>query len=136
MVVVDGEIDVYTGPYLRNLLTEVLHEHAHVIVDMSRVDFFDSTGLGILVGGLKRARGRGGSLVLVIADAADPSQRERQDKTRKYLRITGMSKVFPVYGDRMDAVRRYAEVDGRLTYAGEPDENWEEVSGRPTPSPS
>jgi hypothetical protein len=37
----------------------------HLIADRGQVDFFDSTGLGALVGGLKRLREAGGSLPLV-----------------------------------------------------------------------
>ena len=48
-----GEIDVYTAPRLRQTLIDLVEGGAtNIVVDMERVDFLDSTGLGVLVGGL------------------------------------------------------------------------------------
>ena len=67
VVEVGGEIDVYTAPVLRERLA-ALHESGtrHLVVDLRAVRFMDSTGLGVLVGVLKRVRLSGGSLILVI----------------------------------------------------------------------
>ena len=49
---VSGEIDAYTSPRLRERLTELLDSgRHHVIVNLQGVEFMDSTGLGVLVGG-------------------------------------------------------------------------------------
>ena len=56
----------------------------HLVVDMERVEFLDSTGLGVLVGGLKRVRAHDGSLDLVCT----------QERILKIFRITGLTKVF------------------------------------------
>src|SRR3712207_211344 len=54
---VGGEVDVYTAPKLREKLVELVGEgHYQIIVDMTKVEFLDSTGLGVLVGGLKIGR--------------------------------------------------------------------------------
>ena len=59
---VGGEVDVYTAPRLRERLVELVEGGARkVIVDLSRVEFLDSTGLGVLVGALKRLRAAGGT---------------------------------------------------------------------------
>jgi len=88
VVVVHGEIDVYTAPSLRERLNELVSSgHYDLIVDMEGVDFLDSTGLGVLVGGLKRARSHDGSLQLVCA----------QERILKVFRITGLTKVFPIH---------------------------------------
>jgi anti-sigma B factor antagonist len=88
VVVVGGEIDVYTAPKLRELLVELVSAgNYHLIVDMEGVDFLDSTGLGVLVGGLKRVRAHDGSLRLVCT----------QERILKIFRITGLTKVFPIH---------------------------------------
>jgi anti-sigma B factor antagonist len=85
---VGGEIDVYTAPQLRRQLVDLADEgRSRIVVDMEQVDFLDSTGLGVLVGGLKRAKAGGGSLRLVCA----------QPKILKIFRITGLEKVFSIH---------------------------------------
>jgi anti-sigma B factor antagonist len=84
---VAGEVDVYTGTTLRDRISGLLDSGVRdLIVDLGRVDFIDSTGLGVLVGALNRARELGGSLQLVCA----------QERVLKLLRITGLDQVFTV----------------------------------------
>ena len=54
----------------------------------------DSTGLGVLVGGLKRVRNHDGSLQLVCT----------QEKILKIFRITGLTKVFPIHSSVSEAI--------------------------------
>jgi anti-sigma B factor antagonist len=63
-VAIDGEIDVYTAPQLRErIITLIDGGCTNVIVDLSHVGFIDSSGLGVLVSALRRARERDGSLL-------------------------------------------------------------------------
>jgi anti-sigma B factor antagonist len=95
VVEVGGEIDVYTAPRLREQLVDLVADGKyHLIVDMERVDFLDSTGLGVLVGGLKRVRAHDGSLRLVCT----------QERILKIFRITGLTKVFPIHSSVDEAV--------------------------------
>ena len=62
IVDVEGEIDVYTAPRLRELLIDLVNNgNYQIVVNMEKVEFLDSTGLGVLVGGLKRVRAHDGS---------------------------------------------------------------------------
>ena len=88
VVDVEGEIDVYTAPRLRELLIELVNNgHYQLVVNMEKVEFLDSTGLGVLVGGLKRVRAHDGSLDLVCT----------QERILKIFRITGLTKVFGIH---------------------------------------
>jgi anti-sigma B factor antagonist len=88
VISVTGEIDVYTAPSLREKLNELMASgHYDLVVDLEDVEFLDSTGLGVLVGGLKRVRSHDGTLRLVCA----------QEKILKVFRITGLTKVFPIH---------------------------------------
>jgi anti-sigma B factor antagonist len=92
---VGGEIDVYTAPQLRERLIELVEGgRQHIVVDMEQVEFLDSTGLGVLVGGLKRVRAQDGSLRLVCA----------QERILKIFRITGLEKVFGIFSSVDEAV--------------------------------
>lgn len=85
---VGGEVDVYTAPRLRERLVELIDGGARsVIVDLGRVDFLDSTGLGVLVGALKRLRAAGGGFGLVCD----------KEPLLKIFRITALDQVFPIH---------------------------------------
>jgi anti-sigma B factor antagonist len=88
IVAVGGEIDVYTAPKLRDKITELVADGIYtIVIDMESVEFLDSTGLGVLVGGLKKVRAHDGSLELICT----------QDRLLKIFRITGLAKVFVIH---------------------------------------
>ena len=85
---VGGEIDVFTAPALRSKIISLVEEGTKaLIVDLNHVEFLDSTGLGVLVGALKRLRGVGGEFALVCD----------QERVLKIFRITGLDRVFTLY---------------------------------------
>jgi anti-sigma B factor antagonist len=95
VIQVTGEIDVYTAPMLRDQIRELSAQGAvHLIADLGRVDFLDSTGLGALVGGLKRVREAGGSLALVISTP----------RILRIFQITGLTKALAAQRSVADAI--------------------------------
>ena len=85
---VEGEIDIYTVARLRELLSNLASKNnCQLIVNMDKVEFLDSTGLGVLVGSLKRVRAHDGSLDLVCT----------QERILKIFRITELTKVFGIH---------------------------------------
>jgi anti-sigma B factor antagonist len=99
IIEVGGEIDVYTAPKLRECITNLVDEgQVDLIIDLERVEFMDSTGLGVLVGGLKRVRTHEGSLELVCT----------QERLLKIFRITGLGKVFAIHGSQSEATAQQA----------------------------
>ena len=84
-----GEIDFATGPQLKDAISERLDAgEVHLVVDLLDVEFIESTGLGALIGGRRRALALAGSLSLVCTDA----------QILKVFRITGLDKVFDIHG--------------------------------------
>lgn len=82
-----GEIDLHTAPQLQTELSDQLRAGAdRLIVDLTGVDFCDSTGVNVLLAALRKAQEQGGSLCLVGLQPA----------VRKVLGITGLDRVFPV----------------------------------------
>lgn len=91
VVAVRGEVDVASAPGLREAVIRLVSEgHSHLVIDLEAVDFIDSTGLGVLVGALKRVRVKGGELRLVCTNS----------RVLKVFDITGLDAVFP----RFDSV--------------------------------
>ena len=95
VVDVEGEIDIYTAPRLRELLIDLAGKNTcRLIVNLEKVGFLDSTGLGVLASGLKRVRRYDGSLDLVCT----------QQRILKILRLTGLTKVFGIYQSADQAI--------------------------------
>lgn len=82
-----GELDVSSAPAMRRRLVEVLADgHVDLVADLSGVSFVDSSGLGILVGGVRRTRTRGGDLVLCGLEGS----------VRDVVELTGLDRAFTV----------------------------------------
>jgi anti-sigma B factor antagonist len=62
---VKGEIDVFTAPLFKQAVVNLVSEgNRHLFLDMSGVEFMDSSGFGTLLGATKRLRPEGGSMHL------------------------------------------------------------------------
>lgn len=96
-LVLSGDHDLATAPALRDRLAEAIDGGHPVLVELSTVSFLDSTVLGALMGGLRRARERGQGFALVIAEETDPS-------VKRVFELTGLFRAFPVYASRAEAL--------------------------------
>ncbi|CAN5221533.1 hypothetical protein BH18ACT4_BH18ACT4_06720 [soil metagenome] len=95
VLAVHGEVDVATAPRLREqVLALVADGYEHIVIDLEGVEFLDSTGLGVLVGALKRVRTHGGELSLVCT----------RPRVLKVFEITGLTRVFAIHGSVASAV--------------------------------
>jgi anti-sigma B factor antagonist len=87
MVRVTGDLDCYTAPQLRSTLLALVEDGTcDVTLDVADTQFMDSTGLSVLVGGLKRMREQGGNLLLKGPSPA----------TLRLFEVTGLSTVFDI----------------------------------------
>ncbi len=103
-----GEIDVYTAPELRQQVINLADNGTlHIVADLRGVDFLDSTGLGALVGSLKRLRLRQGSLELVTSGG----------RVLRLLEITGLSRAFALHPSVLEAIS--ADRHWQVAFAGD-----------------
>jgi anti-sigma B factor antagonist len=106
-VVVSGEVDAQSAQDLREQMLSLLGKGiCKILVNLNQIRFIDSTGLGILVGGLKRARERGGDLVIVSNNGA----------VNRLLELTGLHQIFrvlPSEDTALEYLRNYEAKDGK-----------------------
>ncbi len=96
LVDVEGEVDVLTSPRLKTALAGVIDSGAStVLINLDRVKYLDSTGLGVIVSAMKRIREKDGTIVLA---GLSPH-------LMKIFEITGLRKVFDVYSTEGDALK-------------------------------
>jgi anti-sigma B factor antagonist len=87
---VKGDVDIYTAPRLRERIIQLADEGSRrIVVDLQGVEFMDSTGLSVLVAGLKRLKENDGVLALAVT----------REPVLRILSITGLDRVFPIYGE-------------------------------------
>lgn len=92
---VTGEIDMATAPRLRqHVLTVTARNPEGLVLDLDRVDFIDSTGLGVMVGAAKRMRMIDGGFRIVCS----------QTHLNDLFKITRLDEVFDLYESLEDAL--------------------------------
>jgi anti-sigma B factor antagonist len=87
VVAIRGDLDLTTGRQFDEYLTSARVEHDHIVLDLSLVDFLDTSSLAVIVGHWKAMQAAGGTLVLAGA-------RYRYTKS---LWITGLADRLPFY---------------------------------------
>jgi anti-sigma B factor antagonist len=96
LVSVDGDVDLYSAPELRERLFELSEEDvSRIVLDLSRATFLDSMALGVLLGAKKRLVATGGDLELVVATP----------DVRRIFEITMLNRIFVVHESREEALR-------------------------------
>ena len=93
-VEVQGEIDVYTSPRVKETINELIEKgHYHLVINLEGVRYIDSTGLGVLIGALKKVREHSGRILLVCTNP----------QIKKIFNITGLVKIFEIFKDEEEA---------------------------------
>jgi anti-sigma B factor antagonist len=96
IIEVQGEIDLHTSSQLRHAIVGLLERGQNrIVIDLRGVGFMDSSGLGVLVAGLKRAKERDGTLAVVFEEGS----------VQRVLSITGLDKVFATFASVDEATR-------------------------------
>jgi anti-sigma B factor antagonist len=97
LVDLQGEVDAFTAPKLKQeMIQQIENGSSRLIVDLADVGYLDSTGLGVLIGGLKRTRDKGGDLVLVCPNV----------RISRIFDITGLSRIFEMFQTEAEALNR------------------------------
>lgn len=97
LIELDGEQDLATSIPLRDALIAAAEARRSVVLELSVVSFIDSTILGVILGGLRRAKELELGYALVIAD-------EPAAAVPRLLEITGLRAIFPIFLSRADAL--------------------------------
>jgi len=97
VIALGGEADVYTSPRIKQEIVDLLNNGtSKLVVDLTGVEYLDSTGLGVLIGGLKRARERDGDLKLICDNV----------RILRIFEITGLTKIFDIYRSESEALEK------------------------------
>jgi anti-sigma B factor antagonist len=88
ILTLSGDIDIHTAPEIRDRLAELRADGVRsIVVDLSGVDFLDSSALGAFVAAHRDLAGSGGQLKLAAP----------RSHVRKVFRITRLAEVIPLF---------------------------------------
>ncbi|HTX80579.1 MAG TPA: STAS domain-containing protein [Streptosporangiaceae bacterium] len=114
IVQICGELDISTAPDLRERLLAILSRKtvSRLILDLSKLEFMDSSGVAVLVNTERRARLLGRTVVLVAP----------QRPVLRVLQICGIDHCFPIFDDiNAAAVWPQADLPGPLQSGDAPE---------------
>lgn len=91
-----GELDLYTVNNLRAVLEREMEVKGikNLILNLGKVDFIDSSGLGLILGKYKALTERGGKVVAV----------DLLPVVKKIFELSGLLKIIPIYDTESQAV--------------------------------
>jgi len=95
IVAIEGELDIATADDLREHVQQAMDEHGPwLILDLSALDFMDSSGLNVIISTYRSVREAGGSLSLAALN----------ERVTKVVRLFGLHRQVPVHQNVTAAV--------------------------------
>jgi anti-anti-sigma factor len=110
VITIRGDLDIVTSPQLDECLSAAERTHTRFILDLTDVDFLDTSALAVIVGHWKKAEAAGGTLALAGA-------RYRYTKT---LWITGLADKLTLYETVDEGVLAQAKAAGQAKAGDQP----------------
>ena len=103
LIAVRGEVHVSTAPEFSERLNDAIATgKTGVVIDMTDVEFIDSTGLSVLLNALRRVTRQQGRMALVVSNPT----------VLRLFEITRLDSTFDIAPNREEAVERVRRTDG------------------------
>ncbi|MFA4996045.1 MAG: STAS domain-containing protein [Patescibacteria group bacterium] len=101
VISLEGEVDIYTSPQLKQQIMDTMKEDGvNLIVDLNKVDYLDTTGLGVMLSSLRRIREQDGNLALACSSP----------RILNVFNYTDLNKTFDIYATVEEAVASISDL--------------------------
>lgn len=92
-----GEFDLVNAENIRSLIDEKLQEKQinNLILNLNKVSFVDSSGLGVILGRYKKVKAKNGQMYIVGA----------QPVVKKILTLSGINKLIPLFSNEGEVLK-------------------------------
>lgn len=95
---INGEIDLYNAPEIKDKIKEEMNKSkVNIIINLDKVSYIDSSGIGVLISSLSNLKKVGGSLKLINVYAS----------VRKVFELTKLTSFFDIYDSEADALAAF-----------------------------
>ncbi len=96
---INGEIDLYNAPEIKkNIKTQIDNGKHNIIVNLDKVSYIDSSGIGVLISSLSQLKKVGGGLKIINVYAS----------VKKVFELTKLTSFFDIYENEQDAVQSFS----------------------------
>lgn len=98
ILVIIGEIDLYNAPEIKDIISKLIEERIYnVIIDLEKVSYIDSSGIGALISSLSNLKKYQGGLKIINVYAS----------VKKVFELTKLTSFFEIYESEDDAVSAF-----------------------------
>lgn len=105
VISISGRLDLVSSSALKDTIRQRLSERrVHIVIDMDKVTFINSSGLGALISALRDVRVSGGRIVLC----------RLAPYIEEIFTITGLTRVFDCYATIADSLESYANLPRQM----------------------
>jgi anti-sigma B factor antagonist len=95
---INGEIDLYNAPEIKEKIKEEMNKNkVNIIINLDKVTYIDSSGIGVLISSLSNLKKVGGGLKLINVYAS----------VRKVFELTKLTSFFDIYDSETDALNAF-----------------------------
>ena len=95
-----GEIDLYNAPEIKDIISKLIEERSYnVIIDLEKVSYIDSSGIGALISSLSNLKKYHGGLKIINVYAS----------VRKVFELTKLTSFFEIYDSEKEAIESFSK---------------------------
>lgn len=95
---INGEIDLYNAPEIKEKIKDEMNKgKVNIIINLDKVSYIDSSGIGVLISSLSNLKKVGGALKLINVYAS----------VRKVFELTKLTSFFDIYDNESDAIAAF-----------------------------
>jgi anti-sigma B factor antagonist len=95
---INGEIDLYNAPEIKSKISDLMESAKNdIIINLEKVSYIDSSGIGVLISSLSNLKKTGGSLKIINVFAS----------VRKVFELTKLTSFFDIYDSEEEALNSY-----------------------------
>ena len=93
-----GEIDLYNAPEIKDIINKLIEEqNYHVIIDLAKVSYIDSSGIGALISSLSNLKKYQGGLKIINVYAS----------VKKVFELTKLTSFFDIFDSEVEAIEAF-----------------------------
>ncbi len=95
---INGEIDLYNAPEIKETIKNQMEQGKNqIIINLDKVSYIDSSGIGVLISSLSNLKKAGGGLKIIHVYAS----------VRKVFELTKLTSFFDIYDSEQEALAAY-----------------------------